>query len=364
MNTKPQYPSVDFVTQVGKLVSGSLHIASDKDFHGKPRDKPQYWFAVAIPKVDPASGQPNQAILQLLGQIQQHAWDSYKNQAQGAGVLTAMQSGPIGALIPQGFRAPFAWKVENGDWPENAGKAGYAGNWILKFSGTFPPNVCDARNGQMNPATVPLGSYVQISASTEINGKFDATAGIYLNYRFVRVVAVADGVSIPIIQTGISAASAFGDQGYAGPMPAGVPAPGSHPVGIQATQAAYTATYGQQPAYGTPALQAAPVGPTAPAGVQMPPPPAGVTTAPQGHLQQQTGQVGVYTPGPAPAPGVPAGSVQAPAGAPAPMAYPAAQPTQAAPGYPTAYPSSAPAQQQYAQVQPHQAFVQGVQPPR
>lgn len=370
MNAKPRYPKFDFLTPLARLVAGSLHIPSDKDTQGKPRDKPQYWFHIAISKTDlsnPAA--PNQAILQQLGQIQQHAFDTYASTPYRDAIQTKIRSGPIGALIPQGFRAPYAWKIEDGDWPENAGKEGHAGHWILKFSGTFAPNVCDNSPAfnQLNGATIQLGSYVQVAASTEINGNFDDTAGIYMNYRFVRVIAAADGVTVPIIQAGINGAAAFGDQGYTGPLPAGVqPAAAGHMVGAYHGNPGVPAGWpqNQQPAYGTPAPQAAPSGPTAPGGVQMPPPPA----------QQQGGQVGVYTPGPAPAPGVPAGSVPAPAGAPAPTGYPAAQPMQAAPGYPTAYPSNPPApggigpteaaQQQYAQVQPHQAFVQGVQPPR
>src|SRR5688572_7528398 len=322
MSNQPQYASIDFQTPVGRLVSGNLSVASDKGYNGVVREKPQYFFALAIPKADPSS-------IPLLQKLQNHAWTSYQ-AVQGNAVLQKMQAGPIGAVFPAGIQAPFAWKVEDGDSPEFAGREGWAGCWILKFAGTFAPNVCNAQNQQLNPASIQLGSYAQVAGSSSINGKMDHTAGIYLNYRFVRVVAPADGVNVPIITTGPTAAQAFGDSGYTGPLPAGVgqPAPGGMP---QPPAPAYAP---QQPAYAPPQGQNY-------ASQQ----PAYAPPAPP----QQPG-VGNYTPPPAPAPSVPAGAAPAhgyPAAAPmSPQSYPA-----------TAYPSN-PTPGTYPGVQPHHGVLQ------
>lgn len=319
--TKQTFPAFDFATEVGRLVSGSLSVASDKGYNGVKRETPQYFFALALDKRNPAN-------TELLGKIQNHGWTSYAATPHAAIVHSKITHGPIGAIFPPGVQAPFAWKVEDGDAPEHAGKEGWPGHWILKFAGTFPINCVNAHNQQIDAASIRLGAYVQVAGSTTINGNADHTAGIYLNYRFVRLLDPGQ-----LIVAGPSAAQAFGDA----PVP-------------QLPPGAQIAANAPMPGAG--------------AGPGMPPPPAGYgqPQAPAGYPQPgnapQPPQVGHYTPPPAPAPqhqpahayapAVPAGAVQAPGYPPAPTAGPAAPATY--PGsYPaTAYPSNA-APQPYPQ---------------
>lgn len=335
--------AMDFVTDVGRLVSGSVSVASDKGYNGAVREKPQYFFAVAIPKT-----QPN--INKLLSDIQQNAWTSYQGVQGGQGVLQRMQHGPIGSVFPQGMQAPFAWKVEDGDAPEHATKEGWQRAWVLKFAGTFPVHCANAQNQQLNPVTVQLGSWVQVAGSTDINGKTDHTAGIYLNYRIVRVID-----SGTLIVPGPNAAQIFGD--VVPPLPAGVTPTGGAvlpppPAGYGAPQQPGNYTPGPAPA-----PHVAPQQPGATPQYLQPsasyPPAAG---QPGTHMQPAGGATPAYpssAPGNPPvayAPGVPAGAVPAPA---APGA-----PGMPQPGYQaTAYPSNAPGA--YPGVQPHPGFVSG-----
>lgn len=329
MSTQKQsFPSLEFRTPVGRLVSGSVSIASDKGYNGAKRETPQYFFALAVRKDDPGA-------IPLLTNIQNHAWQSYGATPHAAIVHSKIQHGPIGKQFPAGIQAPFAWKVEDGDAPEHASKEGWPGCWVFKFTTTLPIYCANAQNQQIDPATVQLGWFAEVAGSTVINGNADHTAGIYLNPRCVRIVGYGQQI-VP----GPNAAALFGDSVPALP-------PGASP---------------------TPVAPAAAMPQPGPGGAVMPPPP-GAASAPQYAPQPQYAApapapvpqaapgVGNYTTPPAPAPqyaapapAVPAGAAQAPAAPGAPYTPPA--------GYPgTAYPSNQPAAPGYPNVQPHPGFL-------
>lgn len=389
---RQKFPQLDFGLPPGRAVSGNFAVPSEKDYYGKDRDKPQFYFAVAVSKQDPRTGQVNQNIMG-------HAWHSYAGLQGGQGVQQAIQSAPIGARIPPDFRAPFAWKIEDGDAPENAQKEGWAGCWVYKFTSTFPIKCCDQNNNQIDPRVVQLGWFVEVSASCVINGIVGDTAGVYLNPSYVRV-----GVnSAPVIVPGKTAEQAFGaapmqlpagaggyqppqnQQAYAPPppqspqgnypppahgayappaaagstQPAGAPAyspqssPSSYAPPSQGQQAYAPPPQGapnfQQPqSYTTDAYNAAAGGGTgAPAYA---PASYAATTSPS-----DQGPVGNYTPPPMSAPpGAPAGAPAVPAYAPPAGAAPYTPPA----GYPaTASPSEQPPRELPQGVQPHPAFL-------
>lgn len=358
MNNKPQYSKLDFTTRPGRLVSGNLATPSDKGYKGAQREVPQYFFALAVPKVpNPPRPDGSNPTLQQLTDIQNHIFQSYAGMGQsGAGVVQRMQSFPIGSTMPGGATAPFAWKIEDGDHPDNAGKEGWAGCWIYKFTTTFPFGVCDANNQQMDPATVKNGWWAEVAGNCVINGQLDHTAGLHLNPRFVRIVGYA-----PEIVGGPQA-----DQVFTAPpaaLPPGVSATPVAPQQAMPQQQAPVGNYQQPPAPApTAAPQQAPNAmdqyqqlsgsyppqagqpgtPMQHAGGAMPASPSNMPPAPQPQAMpgNPAAQPTNYTP--APSPGAPA-----PAGG-APAAY-APQP-----GMPsgTAYPSNQPP----AGVNPHPGF--------
>lgn len=333
-NQKPKFPQLDFTTGVGRLVSGSVSVASDKGYNGVKREVPQYFFAFALPKSDPGA-------VPLLQKIQNHAWTSYAATPHAAAVHAKITHGGIGSVFPPGIQAPFAWKIEDGDAPDNAQREGWAGHWVFKFSGTFPVNCANAQNQQLDPRAVQLGAWVQMAASVEINGNGDHTAGIYMNYRCVRVID--NGV---LIVPGPNAATLFGDA--VPPLPPGAVTAGSTPGAPPA--APVPAAYGQQPPQQPPAVgnyTPPPVGAPAPTA------PAGAVPAPAMH--QQPGAPGVPPTYPA---GYPGTVYPSNPGNVAPPVVGYGTPGQA-PGYapPPAANPGYPAPQGYPGVQPHPGFL-------
>ena len=349
MNSKPQYPRLDFTTDVARLLSGNLATPSDKGYKGEKRETPQYFFAIGIPKNAPRA-------VQTLTDIQNHTFQSYGSMgAGGAGVVQRMQSFPIASTMPGGATAPFAWKIEDGDHPDNAGKEGWSGCWILKFTTTFPFGVCDQNNNQLDPAAVKLGWWVEVAGNAVINGQTDHTAGIHLNPRFVRVVGYDKEIT-----PGPSPDQVFGAPPAA--LPPGVSATPVAPAQPMPGQQQYQ----QAPAVGNYTQPPAPA-PASPPQTSYPPQqpanyaPSASTAAPAGSYSAQPAAPGNLPPAagtpppaqaptaynPAPPPAVPAPGGSAPAAYGQPQAMPSG----------TAYPSNQPP----TGVQPHPGFTNGGQ---
>lgn len=386
---KQQFPPLEFVTDGAQLVVGSLSQASDKGYKGAQRETPQYFFGLAVPKTAPGA-------YKLLTDIQNHALQSYSSMGQaGQEALSRMQACPIGSTPAPHTQAPFAWKIEDGDAPENVNKPGWAGCWIFKFTTIYALRVCDAENRQIDPATVKLGWYAQVAGNAVINGQTDHTAGIHLNPGYIRIVGYGQEI-VP----GPSAESVFGNVpvslppgASATPVAPGTAMPGQPPqmnpgAPQQPQYAPPPAQAPQQPQYtqpqqqGVPGFQQPQIGPNSvptaahsqPTGVVMGTGYAAGASYPSSPAQQP--QAGQYTPPPAQAPQqqyvppqqqpagnyIPAPSQGAPApGGPGAGAY--AQPSYsgtAAPsnGQPQPAPATGPGQLPPG-VQPHPAFLQG-----
>lgn len=322
------YPRIDLRTPVGRLVMGDLAKPNPNDMHGKPRDKPQYFFALAVPKSDPN-------VIPLINQIMQHAWNSYSQMPDVTGRLQA------------GLAAPdFAWKIDDGD-QKHADKQGCAGCWIFKFATTLPIRAANRENQQIDPATIELGSYADVAFTVAINGNRDRTAGIYMNPNCVRLLGYGERiVPGPSIDTLMGAAPAALPPG-ASMTPV---APGSGGAGYPQQPGSGGAGYPQQPGY-------------APVPIQAPAPH-------EGHVQQpglaphgQTGSGYAANPGypsnhqPAP-PLPPVGNYDANGPVAPGYATGAPAPAMQAPGYPaTAYPSNPPGVP--AGATPHPQFLHG-----
>jgi len=269
-----------------RLVSGGLYkLSPSKDQNNNPKldkdGKPvmSSYFAIAIPKKG-------------------EAW--WWNTPWG---LEIYNQGA--ADMPSNYQHPqFAWKIEDGDSvvPNKRGRMnkdreGYPGNWIIKFSSSFLPDVVSlldpSRPGKpvrvLQEGYVQLGSWVQVAATIVGNKRTDSP-GIYINPGIVCLVAYG-----PPITTGLDPDEAgFGGEplppgASATPMaaPAALPAPApvaptvaAPPAPGPAAPVAPPATVAAPPAPQPVAphqtiLQPPAAAPPPPAAAAAPPPPAG-----------------------------------------------------------------------------------------
>lgn len=178
---------------------------------GKPRQN--YFFAVAIPK---------------RGEVH---W----NQTPWGATIwnTGVAGFPAAAQRPN-----FAWKVIDGDsqTPNEKGKVpaqqeGFAGHWVLRFTGAFAPEVGQLNGGRWaiitDPNAIKCGDWIQVKGTVEFNGNSNKP-GVYMNHTGVKFHAPGE-----YIRTGNSfdgASAGFSDSqagapvgGPSAPPPAATP---------------------------------------------------------------------------------------------------------------------------------------------
>lgn len=243
-----------FFLPPGRVVQGSLFELQTKDQQGREREKPNIFFAVAVPKTDPE-------VAAVLSIINQTAYTYYQNIPH------------IKEQLLQGLNAPnFAWKVDDGDSTKNAGREGFAGCWIFRFSTSiFPVRTADSQNNPIDPSMIKRGYYVDVGGNCAANELTDKNAGVYLNPNAVRLLGYGKEIS-----EGPTAAQVFA--GRAAVLPAGASAlpvatgtPGGAPAPMTQPAAPGTPPAGGFPGIGAPASPPPPAGPVAPpAPVQTP----------------------------------------------------------------------------------------------
>lgn len=218
-------PSLEFTTPIGRFVQGDLFKGSDKDRKGNPyiiktgpnKGQPttRYFFAVAFAKTDAA-------FMALWQQLAQLARQGYPQYFDANGNCTHPR---------------FTYKIVDGDGVDDDGKPnntkeGFAGHWVVKFSGSFPPKVFhagkyDPMQQVTDPAQVKRGWYIRVAANAKPNIGSDVP-GLYLNASLVSIEAAG-----PEITSGPDASAAFAQP--AGPLPQGAtavpmsPQPGAMP---------------------------------------------------------------------------------------------------------------------------------------
>lgn len=168
---------MDLVTPGGRLIEGSMSVPSLKDYEGNLRDKPQYYFALAVDKRDPS-------VAVVLAQIWNAATSFY---AQIPDVMRRINMG----LDPY---SRFAWKISDGDHPKFADKPLYKGHYVFKFSTTIPLKVCGRDNMFMEPSTVKLGWYADVAFSIKPNARIDGNAGMFANPNMVRILGAGEEI--------------------------------------------------------------------------------------------------------------------------------------------------------------------------
>lgn len=310
---------IEFMTPLARLVQGSPFVLNDKDRKGVPyrtvdgKPKQVCFFAVAIAKNNPE-------------------WDAY----YGLLYNTARQ------LMPQFFdpqtgacnHPSFSWKISDGDGRDqdgknNAEKPGWAGHWVVRFSGSFLPRCFeqgrfDESQRITDPARIKLGYYVRVAGSINANTS-SQKPGLYLNSDLLALVHLGEEIT-----GGRSASDAFGAMPQSQYVPPGaIPLGQSVPMGamqqpplqpplqppqqgayVPPQQGAYVPPQqGFQPQFQAPPQQQPQFQPPAQQGFQAPPPQGAYVPPQQGF---QPPQQGAYVP-----PGgaaVPGSSVQPNAG--------------------------------------------------
>lgn len=185
---------LNLTTPGGRIVAGSLSKAFDKDMQGKPRTKPQYFFALAVQKNHPD-------LTPLFREIFQHAWKGY-----GGSPVVQDRIRPF--LTKPGL---FAWKIIDGDGPKHANRPGHAGCWIFRFNTTFPIQTVGPDSMPIAPQVIKCGYYADVHFGVAVNGNLDHTAGVYLNPLICRLLGTGpEIVQGPDAKTAMPAAKLMG----------------------------------------------------------------------------------------------------------------------------------------------------------
>jgi len=233
-----------FVTPVGRFVSGDLIKKREKDNQGrpiKPEDQ-RFEFGIAFAKTDPAVGK-------LITDIATFAYTEYGKTAPHIAQKVANWMQTLDG---------FSMKIANGDAPNARGTVNQntVGHYVFYFStsidviGAIAPT-----NAQIPLDRIKRGWFVDIAGSVAINGLTDNNAGIYMNPACIRLVAEGEE-----IVGGIDPQAVFANHtapmqlppgarplGSAPSLPAGSGMPG---VGMPGQQ--QPGMPGQTPAFGMP----------------------------------------------------------------------------------------------------------------
>ncbi len=241
--------TLNFQSPVGRMVSGSFNELQTKDHQGKdqPAEKHKYFVGIAFRKTAA------------------NWWDEPGELgAMFRNWLTAAQSHYRNGEWQQ---PGFAWKINNGDDPKHAGKAGYAGHWVVSFTRSASIGEIPLIE-QGNPPRYMLdrkaakrGYYYAISGGVVANGCTGNQAGVYVNINAAMLVGYGEEIisgpspeqlfSNPVVLPPGASATPVATAAMAPALPGGYPAPQAAPGGYPAPRAApggYPAPAGLQPA--------------------------------------------------------------------------------------------------------------------
>lgn len=177
---------VNITSPVGRIVMGSLYDPKTTDGEGKPM----------VVKTGPNAGQPRVDYFFALA-IPKNPGETHWAQTEWGAQIWALGN----QAFPQAAQSrDFAWKIVDGDSKEpgklykgKPGKPpceneGWAGHWVLKFSGGFAPKVYQNDGSGlaqvMQKDFCKPGYFVQVAFSAEGNGS-QTSPGIYLNHSMV-----------------------------------------------------------------------------------------------------------------------------------------------------------------------------------
>lgn len=221
--------AIEFTSPVGRLVQGSLYKGYDKDAEGN----------VLLHKSGPLAGQPGRK--QFFFAIAIPKTPGVQHWASETWAAPLWQLGHT--LFPQAAQsAAFSWKVIDGDSAQvntdgvaPRDKQGFAGNWVLKFSGGYPPKVYRPEGSGvvqvLEEDFVKPGNFVEVFGSIDGNGK-SQKPGIYVNHHAVcfRGYSVEGEINFgPDVSKAGFGKSALPAGASAVPLGGSVPFPGTAP---------------------------------------------------------------------------------------------------------------------------------------
>ena len=234
---------VDILTPVGRLVQGHPFDANNTNMEGQPltdkagNPRVEYFFAVAIPKTDPA-------------------WPALWQKVQEV----AQKGFPSG----ESGRPTFSWKYTDGDTVPD--KEGFAGCHVIKLKSSFAPRIFTKGGAAqiVDSGQIKRGDYVRVYLSVAPNGS-SVQPGIYLNPSMVELVGYGEEIA-----SGPAGDAVFGGAPV-GALPAGAsetPTAGA-PI-AQPSVLVAPAPVAPAPVAPAPAPVAPPVAPAAPAATVQP----------------------------------------------------------------------------------------------
>ena len=197
----------------GRFIQGDAFEAQTKDKQGNPltiktgpnagQPTKRWFIGVAFKKTDPEAA----AYIFQIAQYAAQVWPAYFPNG-------AVNSPPMFGCT----RPNFALKIMDGDGFDDDGKPnkdkpGHAGHWVVKYSTSIKaPGVWQEPNfSEMevltDPRMLPRGYFVRVNHTVSSNEN-DTRAGIYVNLD--KIAVCADQAGAEIIQSGPTAAEAFG----------------------------------------------------------------------------------------------------------------------------------------------------------
>jgi len=162
-------------TPVGRIVQGHPLDPQTKDMNGAPltdkqgNPKVQYFFALAVPKTDPAINELWQGVQQV-----------------------ATQGFPGG----EAQRADFAWKIVDGDDPKHSSKEGFPGCWIIRCSSGFAIK-CYTKGGDSqisDPSQLKRGYFGRTHITVRPNGD-QRKPSVYINPSVFELIGYGEEIS-------------------------------------------------------------------------------------------------------------------------------------------------------------------------
>jgi len=311
--------NTDFVTPIGRLVSGDPFEKQTKDQQGNPMTV----------KTGPNAGQATQRYFVGL---------AFNKTDVSFGELYAKMDAAARAGFPHLFNGPpgqdgrptctrqdFAWKITDGDGFDSEGKPnrdkiGYAGCWVVRFTSSYAPKVYfegryapQDQISEANRQAVRRGYYGRVVGTMQANGNAQKP-GLYLNLNAFILSGLGEE-----IKGGLDVGAAM----------AGITAPANMPAGMTALPSALPSNGlpanlpGQQPTPGLPAgpvPSATPALPASPVPQPAAPLPAGPVPTPGATPAVAVQPHTAILAGPGAGPAAAVGGVAIPGGMPQPAA--------------------------------------------
>lgn len=288
-----------FLTDVGRIIQGSLYKPQTTDQKGNP----------LVVKSGPNMGKPMQKFFVAVA-IPKVAGQHWATTKWGEVIWRVGH-----ASFPQKAGLPnFAWKVIDGDSVEIddngkrwCDKPNFPGNWVLRMSSGYAPQIYRINDQRQlipdpTPDLIVPGDYVEVFGNVEGNGD-PSKSGVYLNHSMFCLRNKGERIFAGPDPTAVGFGGGQLPPGAA--LATGAPVPPAAPgaPGVPPAPGAYAPVPPAAPAYGAPPAPGAyaPAPPaSAPAYANVPPPVAQVPVTPNPAFLQPPAVPGVPTPPPLP----------------------------------------------------------------